>query len=506
MWFILGMALGMGAGRWGVQRILAAGSARVFLTPVTTNVPPNGNLTVKVDSGATTVGFVQVQLNFDPAIINLTGEITATGSMTTVVQKTSMANANASGSVTIALALPPENVGSAPSGEFSIADIPFGAATTSANLLTSVTVNTEGVQVVGMDTEAMSVTGENATVNVNYIEPTPTVVAPTPIPTAEPSPTPTAVPTPIPTATPTPIPTEVPPTPTVIPTPTPVVRGGASLSLVPVSQGLTGHEWGVKVNLSTTELLSGVDVVVSYDPRKISGVRFEDGSLLSSNTQVNINNGNGVIRLSQTMPVGQGFIGDGTMGTLIFNPLAAGNIVLSIVFTPGAKNESNAVALSDGADILNSPSELSATIWDEVFVKVHLSTPSESTVVGQMVSGTVQTADALWSNNFDTDLAGNSGELTGDPAWTGTLKQFLVKVSGFLRRRVSITPVGGVNIVDAGLLVAGDMNNDGIINNVDLSLMYDQWFSLGSADYNRDGVVNSADHWILTHNFLLSDE
>ena len=61
-------------------------------------------------------------------------------------------------------------------------------------------------------------------------------------------------------------------------------------------------------------------------------------------------------------------------------------------------------------------------------------------------------------------------------------------------------------MLDLGALKAGDLNNDGIVNNLDLSLMYDQWFGSGTADFNRDEVVNTADYWIVLQNFLAEDE
>ena len=52
--------------------------------------------------------------------------------------------------------------------------------------------------------------------------------------------------------------------------------------------------------------------------------------------------------------------------------------------------------------------------------------------------------------------------------------------------------------------IAGDINADGIVNNLDLSLMYDDWFgSVARSDLNSDGIVNSADYWLLTQNFFL---
>ena len=77
-----------------------------------------------------------------------------------------------------------------------------------------------------------------------------------------------------------------------------------------------------------------------------------------------------------------------------------------------------------------------------------------------------------------------------------------------MRERFSLTVNPGTNSVDLGRLKAGDLNDDGIINTIDLSLMYDQWIPspAGNADLTRDGVVNSADYWAITQNYLAVDE
>ena len=45
--------------------------------------------------------------------------------------------------------------------------------------------------------------------------------------------------------------------------------------------------------------------------------------------------------------------------------------------------------------------------------------------------------------------------------------------------------------------VGPDLNNDGAVNGVDLSILLNQWGTAGSADLNNDGAVNGADLSIL---------
>ena len=51
--------------------------------------------------------------------------------------------------------------------------------------------------------------------------------------------------------------------------------------------------------------------------------------------------------------------------------------------------------------------------------------------------------------------------------------------------------------------IVGDLNNDGIVNTIDWSIMNAKWFTNdATADLNRDGIVNSIDFSILNRNWL----
>ncbi len=51
--------------------------------------------------------------------------------------------------------------------------------------------------------------------------------------------------------------------------------------------------------------------------------------------------------------------------------------------------------------------------------------------------------------------------------------------------------------------IVGDINNDGIVNSLDWSIMSSKWFSTDSAsDLNKDGIVNSIDFSIMNNNWL----
>ena len=50
-------------------------------------------------------------------------------------------------------------------------------------------------------------------------------------------------------------------------------------------------------------------------------------------------------------------------------------------------------------------------------------------------------------------------------------------------------------------VVVGDLNNDGVVDAADLTILLNQWGTAGTADLNNDGVVDAADLAILLGNW-----
>ncbi|KKU02196.1 MAG: hypothetical protein UY06_C0012G0010 [Candidatus Amesbacteria bacterium GW2011_GWA2_47_70] len=207
--------------------------ARVFSSPASATLPPNKTLGIMVDSGVEKVGFAQVEFTFNTAKVRLASEVQITGPLTTVLAKTTRAQANSTGRVRIALGLPlvqlPNPTPVPPSGSFEIARVTLTSASSTNNDSAGLDFDTGQLQVVTVGERVLSVLATGTALSLNPVASTPTPTprpTPTPTPTPRPTPTPTPRPTPTPTPTPRPTPTPTPrPTPTPTPAPTPTPTG-----------------------------------------------------------------------------------------------------------------------------------------------------------------------------------------------------------------------------------------------------------------------------------------
>lgn len=294
-------------------------------------------------------------------------------------------------------------------------------------------------------------------------------------------------------------------TPTPAPTPTSMPTGEAALTLSYAPPAVVNEVMPVNLAFSTTQAVTGVDVMLTFDPAKLEIDHIEDMALLDSTILATFNQEAGTIYLSQVASTGESFTGSGTMAVIYVKPLVTGEASLNFIYTPGSKADTNAIAASNGQDILAQPQNLSINAVEKADLQATVTTPSEDPVLGHSVTGTLSDGEG-WSETVTTDPSGLTGLIELPGSFIGSVKTFVFKVSGFLTRRVTILVNAGLNILNLGSLIAGDLNDDGIINTLDLSIMFDQWFTGGTADFNKDGIVNSADHWILTQNFLMENE
>lgn len=242
---LLVIVLGIPVAVFLVRRIATyipqAQVATVSLTssPATGSLPPNLTVRVNLNAGASRVGFVRFVLNFNPAHINLAGEISTTARLRQSrepatdpwIIKTSMAEANSTGRVVVVLALDELDRSNPPSGTFEVASFPIRVVATGQNLTTQLTFNVTDSQVVDMDAQALNISTSGSTFTLNPVTSSPT---PTSTPTRMPTPTPTPSPIRTPTPTLTPTPTRLPtPTPTRVNTPTPTSSGTITTTPTP---------------------------------------------------------------------------------------------------------------------------------------------------------------------------------------------------------------------------------------------------------------------------------
>ena len=209
--------------------------AKISIQPASVSVGPNAPLHLQL--WATTdspLVYMNVKITYDPAVIQLTKEVTLTSGLKKVIQKTTMVNANTNGKMKIVIGLDPASRQDPPAGTFQVASLQFAAVTT-APATTTVSVLKTAVQLVAADTTTFTVTAVDSTVTVNQ--------SPTDVPPATPNQTNTPASTGVPPATPHPTDTPIPRTlifsttptptrsimsnPTLTPTPTPEVTSSS---------------------------------------------------------------------------------------------------------------------------------------------------------------------------------------------------------------------------------------------------------------------------------------
>ncbi len=227
----------------------AAPTAQISFSPgapVFSSATPKQNVTVNLNVGANKVGFVKITILFDKAKLALSGEVTPTNTLKTVVSQTTMSEANATGQIQLSLGLSTGDRTNPPTGVIPVVVIPFQSIDTKVNDTSTLSIDEANTNVADMLPQYYALTVVTSPVTFNpQATPTPTAV-PTVTPTKTPSPTPvpTKTPTTSPTATPkTPTPTVAPtrtPTPTVAPTKTPTATPVATRTPSPTPTGISG--------------------------------------------------------------------------------------------------------------------------------------------------------------------------------------------------------------------------------------------------------------------------
>ena len=453
----------------------AQGHVDLYFSPSEISLPPDTSLDLILNAYSEPVAFVRVEINFDPTLVQLTSDVTTSPLFANVIEKTDYNEANITGKILLVLGLSTNDTDNPPTGIINLSQMYLTLNTQNQNQTGLLSINDIETQIVDINAVELISSNQDATIYLNTVTPTPV---------AEPSLTPTSTPLPTPTNTPSPY---------------------ASLSFNLNQTAYINTEIPIDIYLSTDIPLSGVDAFINFNPSQLSLLRIEDKKLLTESTQILTDQSSGTIKISQLQPPQSGFTGEGVLATLIMLSASTGSKTLSFDYTLGSKADSNAIELASGNDVLAQPQSLSFNVIEHALLELTLSTYSENQSIGHSVSGNLYISDNSWANEFTTDSTGKDTIDLPD-SFINNSRELIAKVNGYLRKRFNLQINSGLNIYTLGRLVAGDLNDDGIVNNIDLSLMYDEWFKQGTADFNKDGIVNSADHWILTNNFLKQDE
>jgi hypothetical protein len=139
----------------------------LYVSPASQQLPPASTFQIMADVKTNTVGFVRVAFTFDQTQIQLNQEIALTDIFKTVVEKTSMAEANATGVGVIVVALSTSDSENPPTGIFPVASASFVPVTTTTNQPASITIQLAESQVVDMTSNVLPLAKQDSDLTLN---------------------------------------------------------------------------------------------------------------------------------------------------------------------------------------------------------------------------------------------------------------------------------------------------------------------------------------------------
>ncbi len=139
----------------------------LYVSPSSQTLPPASTFQIMADAKTNLIGFVRVKFTFDPVKIQLTNEITTSTALSTVVEKTTMAEANATGTVVLVLALAPTDTATPATDIFQVASASFTPVSVTANDSTSIALLTADSQVVDMTSNTIPVSNMDGALTLN---------------------------------------------------------------------------------------------------------------------------------------------------------------------------------------------------------------------------------------------------------------------------------------------------------------------------------------------------
>lgn len=170
------------------------GSAKVFIVPESTTMPPAGVFQVWATTDRPTV-FAHVVLRFDPQIIHLSQEISFENTpLSRIVQVTPMVEANNNGTIVMAMALDPAHRDTPPNNTYRLGSLHFISNTDTVNAPVNIAPVDTLIKIVQPDSSVFAITTQAASLIVNPDLSTP--VAPSDTPGISVSPSPSISPSP----------------------------------------------------------------------------------------------------------------------------------------------------------------------------------------------------------------------------------------------------------------------------------------------------------------------
>lgn len=297
---------------------------------------------------------------------------------------------------------------------------------------------------------------------------------------------------------------------------------GATLALSPATGSKTLNSiFPVAIILNTnSQDTAGTDVILNYNPLDLevqdadavtAGVQIQAGTLYASYPANSVNSTTGKIYFSGIITPGatSGYTGTGTLATINFKVLrVAAASAVTFSFTVGATNDSNVTTRVNPTDILETVTNASfALVPPDVSATIRLQlqgrTNHSSTATALRIYQTGTTTQVFQKLDIATDATG-SASITISGVAAGNY-DYKIKVNDYLVKAITNTGLSNPLTLDFGILKAGDLNDDNIVNSLDFSLLISKWGLTDiAADINQDGIVNTVDFSFLNTNWFVS--
>ena len=154
-------------------RAQTVNTVKVSFSPSTVNLPPASKVKIMIDSRTQKVPFARIVFTFDKSKVKLTSEITPSSRLSTVVEKTTMLEANSQGKAILVIAASPSDI--LPSGSFDLASFSVDAISSSIGQ-TSLNFSPNEIQIVDSTGNESIISLSNLGIN----GPADSVISPTP--------------------------------------------------------------------------------------------------------------------------------------------------------------------------------------------------------------------------------------------------------------------------------------------------------------------------------------
>src|SRR5260221_457796 len=153
-----------------IQRYKASAvldTVSLYFSPAQQSLPPDSTFSIMADTKTNLVGFVRIEFTIDPAQVNLASEITVTPRLATIVQKSTMAEVNSTGSGVIVAALSTTDRGNPLSGVVELANFNLHTISTVTDGATTLSFTNAGVQLIDMQSQVLPFTSASSSLILN---------------------------------------------------------------------------------------------------------------------------------------------------------------------------------------------------------------------------------------------------------------------------------------------------------------------------------------------------